>query len=46
MIKKYRIIAKNIYNFDEKEFLIDYSQLLKRIIIKQALVLGRITKAK
>ena len=46
MIKKYRITAKNIYNFNEKGFLIGYSRSLKRIISKQALVLGRITKSK
>ena len=46
MIEKYRITAKNIYNFDKKGFLMGYGRSLKRIMIKQALASGRITKAK
>ncbi len=46
VIEKYRITAKNIYNFDEKEFLIGFGRSLKRIITQEALCLGRITKAK
>jgi hypothetical protein len=43
---KWRITAENIYNFDEKGFLIGYRQSLKRVLIRTALESGRITKAK
>src|SRR6266536_2230863 len=46
VIEKYRITAKNIYNFDKKGFLIGYGQSLKRIMTRAALASGRITKAK
>jgi hypothetical protein len=46
VIKKYRIRAKNIYNFDEKGFLIGYGRSLTRIMTKAALASGRITKSK
>ena len=46
VIEKYKITAKNIYNFDEKGFIIGFKRSLKRIIILEALQLGRITKAK
>jgi hypothetical protein len=46
VLQKYRITAENIYNFDEKGFLIGYSRSLKRIMSKAALTSGRITKSK
>ena len=46
MIEKYRITAENIYNFDEKGFLIGYGRSLKRIMTRAALESGRITKSK
>jgi hypothetical protein len=46
VIEKYRITAENIYNFDEKGFLMGYGRSLKRIMTKAALASGRITKAK
>jgi hypothetical protein len=45
VIKKYRITAENIYNFDKKGFLIGFGYSLKRIIIQEALYLGKIIKA-
>ena len=46
VIEKYRIIAENIYNFDEKGFLIGFSRSLKRIMTQEALRSGRVTKSK
>jgi hypothetical protein len=46
VIGKYQIITENIYNFNEKRFLMGYSRSLKRIMTKAALELGCITKAK
>jgi hypothetical protein len=46
MIERYYIIAENIYNFDEKGFLIRFSRSLKRVIAKEALKSKRITKVK
>jgi hypothetical protein len=46
VIEKYRITAENIYNFDEKGFLIGYGRSLKRIMSRATLALGRITKSK
>ncbi|PMD46398.1 DDE-domain-containing protein [Hyaloscypha variabilis F] len=46
VIEKYRITAENIYNFDEKGFLIGFGRSLKRIITREALQSGRITKSK
>ena len=46
VIKKYRITAENIYNFDEKGFLMGFGRTMKRIISQQALKSGRVTKSK
>jgi hypothetical protein len=46
VIEKYKIIAKNIYNFNEKGFLMGFERSLKRIMSRAALELGRITKLK
>jgi hypothetical protein len=46
VIEKYKITAENIYNFDEKGFIIGFGRSLKRIMTLEALQLGRITKAK
>jgi hypothetical protein len=46
VIEKYRITAENIWNFDEKGFMIGYGHSFKRVIIKEALKSGRIKKAK
>jgi hypothetical protein len=46
VIKKYKIIAENIYNFDKKGFLIGFRRLLKRIITRAVLESGHITKVK
>ena len=46
VIKKYRITAKNIYNFDEKGFLICFGQALKRIMTRAALETGQVLKSK
>ena len=46
VIKKYKITAENIYNFDEKGFLISFKRSLKRIMTLEALKLGRVTKSK
>ncbi|KAF4627253.1 hypothetical protein G7Y89_g10904 [Cudoniella acicularis] len=46
VIEKYRITAENIYNFDEKGFLIGLGRTLKRIITQEALKSGRVKKAK
>ncbi len=46
VIEKYRITAENIYNFDEKGFLIGFSRSLKRIMARAALESGRIMKSK
>jgi hypothetical protein len=46
VIKKYKITAENIYNFDEKGFIIGFRRSLKRIMTLEALQSGRITKAK
>ena len=39
-------MPENIYNFNEKGFLIRFRRSLKRIITRVTLELGRITKAK
>lgn len=46
VIEKYRITAENIYNFDEKGFIMGFARSLKRIMTREALESGRITKAK
>jgi len=46
VIKKYKITAENIYNFDKKGFIISFKRSLKRVITLEALKLGQITKSK
>src|SRR3979411_2648966 len=46
VIEKWRITAENIYNFDEKGFLMGYGRSLKRIMTRAAWESGRITKSK
>jgi len=46
VIEKYRITAENIWNFDEKGFMIGYGRSFKRIMLQEALKLGRIKKSK
>ena len=41
-IEKYHITAENIYNWDKKGFLIGIANVVKQIILKQALKSGRI----
>lgn len=36
-MKKYLITAENIYNFDEKRFIIGVGQAVKRIITREEL---------
>jgi hypothetical protein len=43
-IEKYNITAENIYNWDEKGFLIGQANITKRVISKEALKSSRITK--
>ncbi len=45
VIEKYKITAKNIYNFDKKGFLMGFGRSLKRIITREALESGQTTKA-
>jgi hypothetical protein len=45
-IEKHRITADNLYNFDEKGFLMGLGQTLKRIMTLAALQSGRVTKSK
>jgi DDE superfamily endonuclease len=44
-IEKYNIIAKNIYNIDEKGFIIGFSNIVKRIMLLEAYKSGRIQHA-
>jgi hypothetical protein len=44
-IEKYNITAENIYNWDEKGFLIGQASATKRIMSREALTAGRITHA-
>ena len=44
-IEKYNITAENIYNWDEKGFVIGQASATKRVISKEALESGRITHA-
>jgi len=44
-IEKYHITPENIYNWDEKGFLIGIANAMKRIMTKEALKSGRITNA-
>jgi hypothetical protein len=46
VFEKYRITGENIYNFDEKGFLIDFGRIVKRIITQEALKSGCVTKSK
>src|SRR5580692_11401689 len=46
VIKKYQITAENIYNFDEKGFLMGFGRSLKRIITRAVLESGRVSKSK
>jgi hypothetical protein len=46
VIEKYRITAENIYNFDEKGFLMGFGRTMKRIMTQEALKSGRVTKSK
>ena len=46
MIEKYHITAENIYNFDEKGFLIGFARTMKWIMTRKALESGRVTKNK
>jgi hypothetical protein len=46
VIEKWKITAENIYNFDEKGFIMGYGRMMKRIMTRAALESGRITKAK
>ena len=46
VIEKYRITAENIYNFDEKGFLMGFGRTMKRIMTQEALKSGRIKKSK
>jgi hypothetical protein len=46
VITKYRITAENIYNFDEKGFLMGLGYMIKRIITQEALKSRRVTKSK
>ena len=43
VIEKYNIIVDNIYNFDEKDFLIDVIAAIKRIMTFEAYESDRIT---
>ncbi len=46
VIEKYHITAENIYNFDEKGFLMGFGRSMKRIISESAYKSGRVKKAK
>jgi hypothetical protein len=41
-MEKYHIIAENIYNWDEKGFLLGVASITKRIMSREALKSGRI----
>lgn len=45
VIKKYRLIPKNIYNWDEKNFLLGIANIIQRIMAREALESGRISHA-
>jgi hypothetical protein len=44
-IEKYNITAENLYNWDEKGFIIGQASAIKRIMSLEALRSGRITHA-
>ena len=46
VIEKYNITADNIWNFDEKGFLIGWGRAIKRIMSLEAYKSGRVTKRK
>ena len=46
VIEKYNITADNIWNFDEKGFLIGWGRAMKRIMTLSAYKSGRVTKRK
>ena len=46
VIEKYNITADNIWNFDEKGFLIGFGRAMKRIMTLSAYQSGRVTKRK
>jgi hypothetical protein len=46
VIAKWRITAENIYNFDEKGFLMGQGRAIKRIMTQEALKSGPVTKSK
>ena len=46
VIEKYCITAENIWNFDEKGFMMGFGRTMKRIITQQALKSGRVNKSK
>jgi hypothetical protein len=46
VIEKYQITAENIYNFDEKGFLMGFGRSLKRIMTRATLESGRVSKSK
>ena len=46
MIEKYQIITENIYNFDEKGFLMGFGRSLKRIMTRVILESDRVSKSK
>ena len=45
MIEKYQITAENMYNFDEKRFMIGVGQAIKHIMIRKDLQSGEIIGA-
>ena len=45
VIQKYCITAENIYNFDEKGFLMGFGRTIKRIVTQEALKSRRVTKS-
>lgn len=44
-MEKYNITAKNLYNWDEKGFLLSLARALKRIMTRHALKQGKIMGA-
>ena len=44
--EKYYITTDNLYNFDEKGFMIGFGRTMKRIMTRIALETGRVTKAR
>ena len=45
-IEKYNVTAENIYNWDEKGFLIGFGHAVKRIMTREAYEKGRVKSAK